>query len=95
MNAGDDRHADSVASGPDLIGRLWYADPTGETAIRNILAASHGDDFVVVNSEGFPVFFIKRHVLADVVLPNLSFTRTRRGRSNIRAHRRLAQAGHA
>ena len=78
------------ASGPDLLGRLWYADPTGETAVRNILALSRGDEFAVVDSQGNPIFFIKKHVLAEAVIPQLTFTRTRRGRDNIRAHMRNA-----
>lgn len=82
-----------VASGPDLLGRLWYADPTGETAVRNILsliAVARGDDFTLVDSQGNAVFLIKKHVLVETVIPQLEFTRTRRGRDNIRAHKKKA-----
>ena len=72
-----------------MLGRYWIADPTGETAIHNILALSRGDEFAVVDSQGNPVFFIRKHVLAEVVIPRLTFTRTRRG-DNIRAHMKNA-----
>jgi len=75
-----------------MLGRYWIADPTGETAIRNILALSRGDEFAVVDSQGNPIFFIRKHVLAEVVIPRLTFTRTRRG-DNIRAHHKRNAPG--
>lgn len=79
---------------PDLVRRLWYADPSGETAIRRILelgqAAGNGDDLEVCDSQGRVIFLIRRRVLAEVLLPHLAFTPTRRGRSTIRAHKRKA-----
>lgn len=80
-----------VASGPGTHqgdnSRLWYADTTGESAVRNIMDAAHPDDYAVVDSRGNVLFRIKPHVLADV-LPLLNFTHTRRGRGTIRAHKR-------
>jgi hypothetical protein len=81
---------DPVASGPDL-SRLWYADPTGETAVRNLMASTKSDDFAVVDSRGNVLFRIKPNVLA-ALLPALHFTLTRRGRSTIRAHKKNAPA---
>lgn len=71
---------DLVASGQDLT-RLWYADPTGEAAIRHILAA---DDFSVVDHTGATVFRISGQALA-AALHLYTFTPSRRGRS-VRAH---------
>ena len=81
---------DPVASGPDLLGRLWYADPTGETAVRNLLALG-SDDYTLVDAQGNPIFLIRKTVLIDAVMPHLAFTRTRR-RDNIRAHKKNAPA---
>lgn len=79
---------------PDLVRQLWYADPSGETAIRRILelgqAAGNGDDLEVCDSQGRLIFLIRRRVLAEAVLPYLAFTPTRRGRSTIRAHKKKA-----
>ncbi|GGD83142.1 hypothetical protein [Microbacterium murale] len=83
--------ADPVASGPDL-SRLWYADPTGQAAVHNIMVASRPDDYALVDVRGNVLFRIKPHVLADV-LPMLNFTHTRRGRGTIRAHKKNALAG--
>lgn len=86
--------ARSVASGPDgsLLGRLWYSDPTGQAAVQNILALSRADDLRVVDAQGNPIFLIRKDVLIDAVVPHLQFSITRRGRSNIRAHRKKAPA---
>ncbi|GAA4191938.1 hypothetical protein GCM10022219_11510 [Microbacterium oryzae] len=84
----EQRIVDPVASGPDL-SRLWYADPTGETAVRNLMASTKSDDFAVVDSRGNVVFRIKPNVLA-ALLPFLHFTLTRRGRNTIRAHKKNA-----
>lgn len=79
---------------PDLVRRLWYADPSGETAVRRILelgqASGGGDDLEVCDSRGRVIFLIRRRVLADAVLPHLTFTPTRRGGSAIRAHKKKA-----
>lgn len=79
---------DPVASGPDN-SRLWYADPTGHAAVRNIMRQTGADDYTVVSPTGEILFRIKPHVLADV-LPMLNFTHTRRGRGAIRAHKKNA-----
>jgi len=76
---------------PDLLRRLWYADPTGETAIRSLLTIT-SDDLTLIDAQGNPVFFIRKSVLLDAVIPHLSFTRTRRGRDNVRAHKKNALA---
>lgn len=85
----------SDASGPtdDLThdGPLWYRDPTGATAVRNLLNNAAGDDFEVVDGRGNTVFRIKRTHLA-ALLPELTFTLTRRGRRTIRAHMKNAPA---
>lgn len=75
---------------PD-ISRLWYADPTGNTAIRNVLTLSQADDLAVVDMRGNVLFRIKPHVLADG-LHAWNFTPTRDGRA-IRAHKKNAPAG--
>lgn len=83
-----------VASGPDYnpkgihpdsvrTGRV--ADPTAETAIRNILKESREADFAVVDQRGNVLFQIKPDVLKEA-LSLYRFTRTRRGRNSIRAH---------
>lgn len=81
---------DPVASGPDL-SRLWYADPTGETAVRRLMDSARAEDLAVVDSRGNILFRIKPNVLGSL-LPLLQFTLTRRGRNMIRAHKRKAPA---
>lgn len=90
----------SVASGPTTPldqelahdGALWFRDPTGETAVRNLLNNAPGDDFEVIDGRGNTVFRIKRAHLAALI-PELTFTLTRRGRQTIRAHKKNAPAG--
>ena len=77
---------DQVASGPDLLYRLTYADPTGEAAVRKVLEVSRGDVFTLVDSQGNPVFLIRRDTLTACVIPHFQFTRTRRGKDNLMAH---------
>lgn len=76
-----------VASGPDFNqdGSLWYRDETGDQAIWNLL---RDEDFRLVDKHGGTVFHIKANLLVEIVLPRLTFTRTRRGRDVLRAHRR-------
>lgn len=69
--------------------RTVHADPTGEAAIRNIMAEARVDDYAVVDLRGHVLFRIKPDVLAGI-LPHLDFTKTRRGRDNIRAHKKKA-----
>lgn len=85
---GVDSQSRPIDQDPDLIRRLWYADPTGETAVRQVLAVT-SDDLTVVDARGNPVFLIRRNVLIEEVVPHLSFTPTRRG-DNIRAHKKNA-----
>lgn len=80
----------SVATGPDS-SKLWYSDPTGETAVRNIMQETRADDFALVDQHGNVIFRIKPNVLA-AILPMLHFTLTRRGRKTIRAHKKNAPA---
>ncbi|WP_146083040.1 hypothetical protein [Rathayibacter sp. AY1E8] len=51
------------------LSRLWYADPTGEAAVRRILEA---DDFIVTDPAGHKIFHISRDALLSVV-PMLDF----------------------
>ena len=74
----------------DQDGPLWYGDPTGETAVRNLLDAATDDDLEVIDNRGNTVFRIKRSTMLDAVVPHLMFTRTRRGRKTIRAHKKNA-----
>lgn len=76
----------------DQDGPLWYSDPTGETAVRNLLSAASGDDFEVIDNRGNTIFRIKRNTLLEAVVPQLQFTLTRRGRNTIRAHKKNAPA---
>lgn len=94
-----DTAARPVVSDPaplDQDGPLWYSDPTGETAVRNLLNAATDDDLEVIDNRGTTIFRIKRHTLLEAVVPQLQFTLTRRGRNAIRAHKRnaLAVGGH-
>lgn len=85
----------SVASSrttPDLLKRITYADPTGETAVKNLLSLTGSENFTLVDAAGNPVFIIKRDVLIEEVMPHLRFTTTRRG-DNLRAQRKNAPAG--
>jgi hypothetical protein len=67
--------SDPIASGSDL-SRLWFSDPTGETAIRNILNAKN---YSVVDDAGNVVFRIHRdELVAALPLYNFSPTRYRR-----------------
>lgn len=85
---------DHVASSRDSHDDGWrptHADPTGEAAVRNIMADARVDDYAVVDLKGHVLFRIKPDVLAGI-LPHLHFTKTRRGRETIRAHKKKAPA---
>ena len=89
----------SVASGPTTQldqelasnGALWFRDPTGETAVRNLLNSAPDDDFELIDGRGNTVFRIKCTHLA-ALLPELTFSLTRRGRQTIRAHKKNVPA---
>ncbi|GAA1250819.1 hypothetical protein GCM10009588_32070 [Microbacterium phyllosphaerae] len=86
---------DHVASSRDSHDDGWrppHADPTGEAAVRNIMTDSRVDDYAVVDIKGHVLFRIKPEVLAGI-LPHLHFTKTRRGRETIRAHKKKAPTG--
>jgi hypothetical protein len=72
---------------PDSVRTSKVADPTAETAIRNILAQLREVDFAVVDNHGEVIFRIRPDVLREV-LPHLTFTKTRRGKDMIRAHKK-------
>lgn len=86
---------DHVASSRDSHDDGWrppFADPTGEAAIRNIMADARVDDYAVVDLRGHVLFRIKPEVLAGI-LAHLHFTKTRRGGETIRAHKKKAPTG--
>ncbi|MGM1018006.1 MAG: hypothetical protein ACQEW8_10760 [Actinomycetota bacterium] len=85
---------DQVALGPDPEAGwgLPHADPTGEAVVRRIMHHARADDYAVVDLAGHVLFRIKPDALATV-LPHLHFTKTRRGRDNIRAHKKKAPTG--
>lgn len=91
---GVDSKSRPIDQDPDLVRRLWYADPSGETAVRKILelgqTAGNGDDLEVCDPRGRVIFLIRRRVLIEAVLPHLAFTPTRRVGSTIRAHKKKA-----
>lgn len=60
----------------------WIADPTGRTAIRNVLLGA--DDLIVTDSSGRPMFRIKAQTMLRLI-PFIRFTLTRRG-GGVRAH---------
>lgn len=64
--------------------RLWYSDPTGEEAVRNLLHMTRSAELKIVDERGDLVFLISREVLAEA-LNLFTFTKSRRGQS-IRAH---------
>lgn len=83
------------ATGRDSQDEGWrtpWADPTGEAAVRNIMTDARVDDYAVVDLKGHVLFRIKPEVLAGI-LPHLHFTKTRRGRDTIRAHKKKAPTG--
>lgn len=69
-------------------GFLWYSDPTGQAAVRNLMQMARMDDLQVVDARGDVVFRIKREVLEEAV-GLFDFTRSRSGLS-IRAHSKKA-----
>jgi hypothetical protein len=74
---------------PNLVRTKKIADPTADAAIRNILTQMREADFAVVDNHGEVIFRIRPDVLREV-LPLLTFTKTRRGRDTIRAHKKKA-----
>jgi hypothetical protein len=55
------------------------------------MAEARADDYAVVDLKGHVLFRIKPDVLT-AILPHLHFTKTRRGRDNLRAHKKRAPA---
>lgn len=76
----------------DLERRLWYADPTGEQAMRHLLADAGlaANDLRLVDANGKEIVLIKSHVFLAEVVPHLRFTPTRRGGKAVRAHKKNA-----
>lgn len=64
---------------------LTYADPTGESAIRNLMAMTRSQELRVINERGDCIFFIKPHVLEEAY-GLWKFTRLRNNKFNLRAH---------